>query len=1051
MSEVKPKFSLGDNVLVINTGDIGTINKIIYGKRNIGYRVTVDGKVYSYQEKYLELLKDEEQEILDALALEEYGNLNDFEIFNTWFRNKRPIEGGYYSYLSSKTIFNPYQFKPLSKFLSHHSQERLFIADEVGVGKTIEAGIILTELLARGRITRKNPVLIICPNSLGPKWVKEMKERFNLNFHLHDGNSLKNALLNALNGRFSEREMFSVVSIQLLRNEKYLDLVEKLNVFQLESVWSMVIIDEAHHMRNKNTESQRMGHLISNMTDMLIMMSATPLNLKDADLFYLMNILNPALYPDIQSFEQLLGPVKLINQIKSELLTNQPSMFHHTSQLLNQLAGLSRIDFSQNLVLSKLVNQLNENKAFTYEELASYERSLTLLNPLEASFTRTLKREAFQQKVVREVIKIPVNLTHEEKEFHDEVIRFSETLFLSKGGDESALGFVTNMLRRMVSSSIPATINYYNWAIENNMYISEKVDINNEELDYDENEVIGDESYLEQKELPESARKEYEHLVSKAQKIGDIDTKYDVFNKFINQLLASLENPQVIVFSFFIRTLDYLKKRLEKDGYKVGLISGQVPVQGVNGRYDIIDRFKDGEFNILLTSDVGGEGLDFQFAQALLNYDLPYNPMKVEQRIGRIDRFGQKGEKIFAASMYIENTVDERIYELLYERLNLVEESVGIHEPVLGSKLTDLQKEIIEGNLSDNQLEERCRSIDLAISQSKLEVEDFEAQRSQLLGDNEFKELLHGIESKSEFLKPSHSIRLSELFLDDYEGCKVKRIDEDTALFTLTNEMKALLESFTRKPGSEGSINELGPLLNQQSEIKVVFNGSTAIDRQDHLFLPPAGFWIKFLLDQLENKKEVYQTFLLSGTAEGTVLDQSDYLIPVFETELEGMKKEIQLAMVPIDLKNGDVLKKDYIQFCLHFSENIMLKNEEIDVNYEPSEEQINFARTSLEEFMEERLELIRKENETLSEARIQSLQKGAAIRIERLHQRIEDHKARNKKEFKEANAEYVRLIGAQIENEERRTLEKVNKIKSKAGVSLRMKLVACVLLKTHE
>jgi SNF2 family DNA or RNA helicase len=202
------------------------------------------------------------------------------------------------------------------KFLNSQSSERLLIADEVGVGKTIETRIILTELLARGRITRRNPVLIVCPNILGPKWVKEMKDRFNLNFFLHDGRSLRTALLNALNGRFADHEMFSIVSLQVLRSEEFFGMLEKLDEKRLDFLWSFIVVDEAHHMRNKETLSNRLGHLISSMADMMIMLSATPLNLRDSDLFHLMNILNPNLYPDIQSFEALIEPVKVINQIK---------------------------------------------------------------------------------------------------------------------------------------------------------------------------------------------------------------------------------------------------------------------------------------------------------------------------------------------------------------------------------------------------------------------------------------------------------------------------------------------------------------------------------------------------------------------------------------------------------------------------------------------------------------------------------------------------------------------------------------------------------------
>ncbi len=195
-------FQKGDNVRIIISGKIGTVNEVLQRQNSTGYRVTIDGKTTTYQEKYLEPFKDEEQEIMDSLALQEFKGLADFHLFQTWFRLKRPVEGNFYSYLASRTIFNPYQFKPLCKLISPGSEDRLFIADEVGVGKTIETGIILTELISRGRLDRRSPILIVCPNSLGPKWVKEMRRRFGLVFHLHDGRSLGNALKSALDGGF---------------------------------------------------------------------------------------------------------------------------------------------------------------------------------------------------------------------------------------------------------------------------------------------------------------------------------------------------------------------------------------------------------------------------------------------------------------------------------------------------------------------------------------------------------------------------------------------------------------------------------------------------------------------------------------------------------------------------------------------------------------------------------------------------------------------------------------------------------------------------------
>ena len=218
-----PLYSMGENVRYISTGKIGTINKVIEGSRGYSYKVTIEGKTKTIGERFLEPSIDIEESLLDNFSNEGFGTYNDFKLFQTWFRLTRPLENNLYSYLGSKTIFNPHQFKPLLRFLSPSSDERLFIADEVGVGKTIETGIILTEMMARGRLDNQTPILIICPNSLGPKWVKEMRERFRLDFHLHDGKSLRQSLKSAIqNGFFPQKYIFSVVGLQLLRMENNL-------------------------------------------------------------------------------------------------------------------------------------------------------------------------------------------------------------------------------------------------------------------------------------------------------------------------------------------------------------------------------------------------------------------------------------------------------------------------------------------------------------------------------------------------------------------------------------------------------------------------------------------------------------------------------------------------------------------------------------------------------------------------------------------------------------------------------------------------------------
>jgi superfamily II DNA or RNA helicase len=1036
-----PKFSKGDNVRIISSGKIGTINDVLVRETNIGYRVTVDGKTTAYQEKYLEPYIDEEQRLRDDLMLGHQGNLDDFHLFQTWYRLKRPIEGNFYSYLASRTLFNPYQFKPLSKFISPGSEDRLFVADEVGVGKTIEAGIILTELIARGRLDRRSPILIVCPNALGPKWVKEMKDRFRLRFYLHDGTSLKNALLAARKGYLPDQSTWAVASIQLLRNKKNLDLLQEINASREAPLWSFVVIDEAHHMRNASTESNLLGNTLSGLTEMMLMLSATPLNLKDEDLFNQMHILNPSMFPNPQTFQAMLSPVKSLNRCRRLLLEDTTTVY---GEIQNELKKLESGPLGDALVshpgLISLIERLKQGNPLTGSEKALYERTLISLSPLDKCFTRTLKREALEHRVTREPVKVPVTLTSSEMDFHEAVVEFTANLYLARGGAPAALGFVTNMPRRMVSSCIPAMKEYFNWCLANDTFLIEQgKDV--EEPD--------DDSELKAVPLTPELRQELLYLKAQADQLKTIDTKYQEFLKLVQQLMTNLENPQIIVFSFFVRTLHYLKERLTADGYRVGLISGDVPVVSDGqqmGRYELMEAFRNKELDIFLSSEVGGEGLDFQFCQAMVNYDLPYNPMRIEQRIGRIDRFGQTADKVTVANMYIKDTVDEKIYEALYERIQLVQDSVGGLEPILGSTLYDLQRELIGGQLSSEQLEIRMREIELAVEHAKIEQEKFESNRRELMGDEHFSGLINNLDEHTDFVRPEDAARLTALCLAEWTGCGYETLDQERGLLHLSKELVARLEQYTRRPGSEGSLEELGMIIRKQT-LPVIFNGSLADQFRDHHFIPPCGFWTKFLLTELEAQDRIYKVFSFAAETMTIGLDPGVYVVSVFEVQLEGFRMQMDLAAVPVSIEDKYCPKLDYRKFSRSLSRQALSGIRSLELEPEHFEELTDLTRDALEQQMEEEVQFLRSENKFRIQARITSLTQGSEMRVNRLMQRISEHKERMRVEGKPPSPEFLRLTEAQIAVERRRLETHIGKLQSKSELSLTVSQIAVVLL----
>lgn len=1038
-----PLFEKGENVRIGNEGTIGTVNDIIITNNSVGYRVTIDGVTRTVQEKYLNKILDKERELIESFVAGRLGDAEDFHLFQTWFRLKRPVEGNFYSYLASKTIFNPYQFKPLRKFLSPGSESRLFIADEVGVGKTIETGIIIIELLARGIIDHKSPILIVCPNSLGPKWAKEMKQRFNLHFHIHDGRSLHHFFQSAKDGIIPDGMIWSIVSLPLLRTEKHSQNLDDLNAYREMPLWSLIVIDESHHMRNASTLSFQIGTNLSTQTEMMVMLSATPLNLRDEDLFNQMHILNPSYFSDLQTFSAIMSPQKSINRC-CRLLTERTPGSHADvlSELHAMKTGPLGDAISMHPGVQHLERRLLNEDILTTEEIANYDRILKSLSPLDNSFTRTLKREAIEHRVTREPIKVPVTLTDAEMWFHDEVIELTKELYLERGGEPCATGFITNIPRRMASSCLPAMREYLDWSIKNNSML-DGFSILEDDFDDDQG--------LEVTRLSPKLRTRFIQLRDDAGNLDGIDTKFDNFIHIVKNLQNTLDNPQIIVFSFFIRTLKYLEKRLKKEGYRVGLIYGDTPSHpdGSNPtRYQIMDAFEKGEFEILLSSEVGGEGLDFQFCQAIINYDLPYNPMKIEQRIGRIDRFGQREDKIFVASMYISNSVDENIYNALYDRIHLVEESIGILEPILGTQLADLQNEIIQGILSEEQLQQRIKDVEISVEQAKLEMDRFEKNRIELMGEDQFSTLLQDMNANTEFVQPIDALWLTQRCLTSWKGCKFKHIDDDSGFITLSKEIVLKLIAYCRKPGSEGIMEELSRLTDSTFPVEVIFNGSVATQRQNALFLPPCGFWISFLLNELEEHEEMPRVFSLYKESGSCQLDPGEYLVLFFEVMLKGFTTEISLSGVPVNSSTGEIPVCDYQTF----SRDLMCTATS-SPNLSPFPDpmsHIDIARITLETWMEDGMEEMRAENTYRIHSRINSIEKATTAQIDVINTQLQNHYKNRCREDREPDEKFVRMKESQKDTLKKRRDEKIRQFRNKDELVMTSRLIGIATLQVQ-
>lgn len=1038
----EPKFHEGENVIYTTTRKIGTINKVIPGTRSFSYKVTISGEIRTISETFLERYIDEEENLIDDYYQGIFGDHKQYKIFQTWFRLSKPLEKNLYSYLGSKTLFNAHQFKPLLRFISPNSDERLFIADEVGVGKTIEAGIIINEMLARDRLNYHNtPILIVCPNSLCIKWKKEMKNRFRLDFEILNGPNLKYILESTKqDGVFPKKYLFSIVGLQLIRGETYLHLFEELDLKREGSTFGLVVIDEAHHMRNQETDSNAIGNLLSSMTDMMLMLSATPLNLRNEDLFNQMHILNPYLFSDKTAFETLYTPVIKINTIRRLLVEDTPKA---RQEIIIQFDELKKDPLgeiiSKHQEINSLITRLNEAKKISSQEQVRYDRLLTELNPLFYSFTRSRKREALEHQVLRQVRELPITLSIRERKFQDDALKAVRDYYLTKGHDPQSLYFILNIFQRMITSCLPAMKEYFAWAIAEDRML---------EITGTDYEEIEDDSQLSSTRLDPGVKSSFEALLKQYNDIDKTDSKYTQFKIMVGKILANPETPQIIIFSFFIRTLGYLKRRLESDGYKVGIIHGAVPLegnQGQPGRYEIMEAFKRGEFDILLSSEVGGEGLDFQYCHAIVNYDLPYNPMRIEQRIGRIDRFGQEADKILVANLFIKGTIDEEIYDRLYRRIRLVEDGIGSFEPILGKEISDIQVALISGKLTEKEKNEKSKRLEEALQHAKLANEQLEQHKTELLSDDFLVKPLNNI-SKGEFISPQDTMDLTEQYLLQFEECSFSRLEDGCAEIKLSTDLVTKVEQFMRKPGNEGAYAELKDLTHTPKKIKVVFDGRLAESYPKYLFLPPTGFWAKFITYQFTQEKKLSKIFGFTANISDIKIPKGIYIVFLFEVRMEGLRTEIEFLGVPVDTASNKIIETDF-ESLPRILANIPAKSVETDYQDVDLNEVLAISRDYLDHIMEEKRKIASEENRFKVDSRIAALNESYNKKVNQIKLQLQKHVEKRKSEGKEPDERITRMRTAQVEKEKGKLQSKIQQLQQHQDLSLDYNLEAIVYL----
>ena len=398
------------------------------------------------------------------------------------------------------------------------------------------------------------------------------------------------------------------------------------------------------------------------------------------------------------------------------------------------------------------------------------------LNTLSHVFTRTKKREVQKYFPTRRARPVLVDFTAREREFYKAVGDWAAAEYGEQGF--GGRGFVTTMFQRQAASCLPAM----------GRKLRESVLFGKVTIDEDEQADLELDGELAPSgvDLDEPAATALDRLHGAWRSYDGVDTKYERFRESLEAMFAD-GTTKVLVFSFFRGTIDYLAERLAElrvNGAPIRVLKLYGPMSS-DARHVAVNQFRSEPGPVvLLSSEVGSEGLDFQFCSAMVNYDLPWNPMRVEQRIGRLDRYGQDADLIMILNMVVEDTVEDRIFYRLYDRIEIFETSIGDLEAILGEMgdaLRELQRDVMSRRLTRDEEERRTHQIADAIVRMQQEHEEFDKESRRFLGnDDVFMEQFTDIERARRYITPKELRNfVDRFFAERFPRIKFADVDGD--------------------------------------------------------------------------------------------------------------------------------------------------------------------------------------------------------------------------------------------------------------------------------
>ena len=687
------------------------------------YSVFIDNAIRTYYEGQIAPVA--------SVSGYDWVDVDHFRNMMTSYQINNPSGQNLYSLNSARIDFVPYQFRPALKMI-HSDEPRILIADSVGVGKTIEAGLIIKELSARHQLEK---ILIICPRPLVSerKWELEMR-RFDEEFIPLDGATLRQAISDTdRDTEWPRRYNKAIVPYSILDNRAYSGESTKkqksIGLVDLDPPvhFDLVIVDEAHHIRNGSMDKDKAfaykcTKYFCDHADAVVMLTATPLQTGDDDLFTLLNVLRPDIVLDKRTFSMMSMPNAYIAKC-TKLIRSADDNWQEKS--VQELLQVRKTQWGDSVIAANpLYDSILER---LHQEEISREERIRLLSDVESlhSFSTMInrtRRRDIQDFCIRHTSTIETEFTPQQRQLHDELLRF-EASALAALHNARSVPFMMSTIRRQAASCIFGLAPHIRDIIDHRFH-----EMNDDpEIEFGNYDVDSHSADL----LIQLAQR----VLRMAESLPEYDPKFEKTYEIIQQK-QRCENNKIMLFSTFRHTLYYLKKKLLACGLRVEQVDGSVKDEQ---RYALKQRFELEKTNpdaidILLFTEVGSEGLDYQFCDMMINYDLPWNPMRIEQRIGRIDRRGQKSEAVNIYNIITEGTVDADIYHRCLMRIGVFENSIGECEEILGQVASQIEKIVIDSRLTDEERRKKLEQMADNEVRKIIELNKLEEEEKELFG-----------------------------------------------------------------------------------------------------------------------------------------------------------------------------------------------------------------------------------------------------------------------------------------------------------------------------